>query len=113
MPLKEVVETLLEKNSMETKITLERNIDVRVSPDGSIGANLVLQFDGLTVSTLKEDGPAYAAGLRSGDLIMDINGNSTRYMPLKRCVELIKKSKDGIVNLIVRREVIMWGKGGV
>ena len=112
MSLKEVVETLLEKNSLETKITLERNIGVKVGPDGSIGATLVMQFDGLTISALK-DGAAYEAGLKPNDLIMKINGESTRYMPLKRSIEIIKKSKGGQVNLTVRKDIIMWGKGGV
>ena len=112
MSLKEVVETMLEKNSIETKITLERDITARVMPGDSIGAALSMQFDGLTVSAIKEGSTASEAGLGPNDLISAINGNSTRYMPLKKAIELIKRSKDGKVNLTIRKDVVMWGKGG-
>ena len=113
MSLREVVETLLKKNSLETKITLERNIDLPVSPDNPIGATLAMQLEGLTVSAIDEGSSAYEAGLMPGDLIIKINGNSTRYMPLKRAIEAIKKSKGGKVSLNIRKEIVMWGKGGV
>lgn len=111
MSLKEVVEMLLKKNSLETKVTLERNIDAGVGPDGSIGATLAMQLDGLTVSALKDS--ARASGLKSDDLITEISGESTRYMPLKRAIEIIKRSRGGQVKLTVRKDIIMWGKGGV
>lgn len=113
MSLKEVIETMLEKGSLETKITLERNITVRVRPGGSIGAALSMQFDGLTVSAVKKGSAASEAGLEPNDIITAINGSSTRYMPLKKAIELIKRSKDGKVELTVKKEVIMWGKGGL
>ena len=113
MSLKEVVETLLEKNSLETKITLERNVTVGVRPGDSIGATLSMMFDGLTISAVKEGSTASEAGLKPNDLIMEINGNSTRFMPLKRAIELIKVSKDAKVNLTVRKDMVMWGKGGL
>lgn len=113
MSLREVVETLLKKNSIETKVALDRDIYVRVGRDGSIGATLTMQFDGLTVSAVKEGEGAYEARLKPGDLIVEINGESTRYMPLKKALDIIKKLKDSQVKLIVRKDVIMWGKGGV
>ncbi|MDP2929464.1 MAG: PDZ domain-containing protein [Candidatus Omnitrophota bacterium] len=113
MSLREVVETLLEKNSLETKITLERGIDVSVSPDDPIGATLTMRLEGLTVSAVKEGSSAYEAGLMPEDLIIKINGNLTRYMPLKKAMEAIKRSKGGKVSLIIRKEIVMWGKGGV
>jgi C-terminal processing protease CtpA/Prc len=113
MSLREVVETLLEKNSLETKITLERSIDMPVSPDDPIGATLAMQLEGLTVSAVKEGSSAYEAGLMPEDLIIKINGGSTRYMPLKKAMEAIKRSKGGKVSLIIRKEIVMWGKGGL
>lgn len=113
MSLKEVVETLLEKNSLETKITLDRDIIIDEMPGDSIVPDLSMQFDGLTLSNIKDGSAAFTAGLKPGDLIMEINGNSTRYMPLKRAIELVKKSKDGKVELTVRKDIVMWGKGGL
>ncbi len=113
MSLKEVIETLLEKNSLETKITLERNVNVAVRPRESIGAVLSMQFDGLTVSDIKEGSTASEAGLKPSDIITAINGDSTRYMPLNKAIALIKESKEGRVNLTVRKDMVMWGKGGM
>jgi uncharacterized protein (TIGR00299 family) protein len=112
MSLKEVVETLLEKNSLETKITLERDVAAKVMPGDSVGAVLSMQLDGLTVSSIKDGSTGYEAGLRPNDVITAINGSSTHFMPLKDAVSLIKRSKDGEVNLTVRKDVVMWGKGG-
>jgi uncharacterized protein (TIGR00299 family) protein len=113
MSLKEVVETMLEKNSLETKIALERDITVRVRPSDSIGAALSMQFDGLTVSAVKEGSTASEADLGPNDLITAINGNSTRYMPLNKAIALIKRSRDEKVNLTIRKDMVMWGKGGL
>ena len=113
MSLKEVVETMLEKNSLETKITLERDIAVRVGPGGSIGAALSMQFDGLTVSAVKDGSTASEAGLKPNDIITAINGSSTRYMPLSRAIELIKRSTGGKVDLTVKKEMVIWGRGGL
>lgn len=113
MSLREVVETLLEKNSLETKIALERNVVVRVRPGDSIGVTLSMQLDGLTISDIKAGSAASETGLKPNDLIVEINGNPTRYMPLKRAVELINRSKDGKVDLVVRKDIVMWGKGGL
>ena len=46
------------------------------------------------------------------DLITGINGQATRYMPINKALELIKKSKGATVMLTFRREVVMWGKEG-
>ncbi len=113
MSLKEVVETMLEKNSLETKITLERNIIVRVGPSDSMGATLSMQLDGLTVSAVNEGSTASEAGLMPGDIITAINGDSTRYMSLKKAIASIKRSRDGKVNLTIRKEIVVWGKGGL
>lgn len=111
MTLREVVETILEKTSLETKCTIERAVDVKGTTD-IMGTDLKMQFEGLTVSAVRENGPASEAGIKKGDIITEINGNSTRYMPLNRAIELIRKSKGDIVNLILQREVVMWGKEG-
>lgn len=120
MSLREVVDAIHKKASIETRCTIERNVDVRINENRNllantsdlIGAALSMQFDGLTVSDVKDNSPAREAGLKQNDVIMDINGNPTRYMPLKRAVEVIKKSKGDVVNLTIRRDIVMWAKEG-
>ena len=107
MPLKDLMATLSEKPALELKCTLERVINVSVN---GLGASFSMEFDGLTVSAVKEDSSAFEAGLKKGDLVTDINDNSTRYMPLKKAMQMIRHSKDGIVKLTIRREALIWRK---
>lgn len=109
LSLQEVVETLLEKTSLETKFTIERIVDIRAK---DMGADFKMQFDGMTVADVKDDSPAKEAGLKDNDVITSINGKSTRYMPLQKALELIKESKGDTVKLQFRREIVMWGKEG-
>ncbi len=111
MPLRDVVKMLLEKPVLEIKCTIERTL--AISPSwGNIGASFNMEFDGLTVSNIKANGPAARAGLAKDDLVVAINGQSTRYMPLKKALELIKRSR-GNVNLTFRREITIWRRGKV
>jgi carboxyl-terminal processing protease len=84
-----------------------------VRPGDSIGATLSMQLGGLTISAVKEGSTASEAGLMPNDLITAINGNSTRYMPLKKAIKSIKRSRNGKVDLTVRKDMVMWGKGGL
>ena len=59
-------------------------------------------------SVVPEGGFAARAGLQADDLIMSIDGKHTRYMTLKKAVELIKNSKEGAVKLVIRRKTIIW-----
>lgn len=106
MELGEVLDILLDKPALEIKCTIERSVDV--SPRNEIGASFSMEFDGLTVSGLKENGASYASGVRTGDLITVVDGQSTRYMPLKNAIELIRDSQNDSVKLILRREALMW-----
>ena len=48
-------------------------------------------------------GPAREAGIRRGDIIVTINGRSTRKLSFRRSLELIRGEKRTILRLIVRR----------
>lgn len=109
LPIQEVVETMLEKTSLETKCTIERMVELK---GRDTGLELKMQFDGLTVAGIREGSRAQAAGMMPNDLITYINGQSTRYTPIKKAAELIKKSRGGIVKITFRRDVVIWGKEG-
>ncbi len=118
MPTKEILDSLLEKPSLEIKCTIERTVDVPINPNKGalsssndlIGASFSMEFDGLTVSTVKEAGSSFEVGLNTNDVVVAIDGNSTRYMPLKKAVELIRSSKEDSVKLTIRREILIWRK---
>ena len=116
MELREVLDALLDKPSLELKCTIERALDSAVSPyrlvapgpKELIGASFAMEFDGLTVTSVREGGAAYAAGLKRGDVITSIDDKSTRYMPLNSAVNMIRNSKGNTVKLTVRREILIW-----
>ena len=116
MSLQEVVNNIMEKSSLEVKCVIERVIDVPIRKErplfakinSLIGASFSMEFDGLTISGVTDGDSAALSGIRKGDLIAAIDDKSTRYMPLKNAVEMIKRSKANIVKLTIRREATFW-----
>jgi tetratricopeptide (TPR) repeat protein len=114
LSLKEAIEMLLEKPSLELKIIIERTIELELKPNRNMltstkemmSASLAMQFDGLTVT----DVASPDTGLKAQDIITAIDGKSTRYMPLKNAIELIRGSKKDTVPLTIRRELLIWRK---
>ncbi len=51
-----------------------------------------------------EDTPAYAAGMKSKDLIVEIDGKATTEMTLEKCVETLKGKANTKVKILVYRE---------
>ena len=108
LSLEEVLNMLLDKPSLELKCTLERTVGVNLGFGNNIQASFSMEFDGLTVSGVKNGGAASGAGLKKGDLITAIDGKSTRYMPIKKALDAIKTAKDRYVVLTLRRETLIW-----
>ncbi len=111
MSLKEISDILLEKGALEIKCMIERNINITTARARPLGASFSMEFDGMTVSEVKEDSASSYAGLKKDDLVVSINGQSTRYMPLKEALDMIKGSKNKKVLLTIRRELLLWRKG--
>lgn len=103
MPLIDIMDKLLDKPSLEIKCTIERVISA--DPEG---ASFSMEFEGLTVSGVKEGSMALDSGLKKDDLIVKIGEESTRYMPLKKAVSIIKKAGAGGIKLTIRREMLIW-----
>lgn len=117
MSLDDIIYTLLKRSALEIRCTIERSVEITVNsdkkmmsgPEGSIGAGLSMEIDGLTVSAVKDA----AAGLEKGDLVVAIDGKSTRYMPLKAVVAFIRNVKSDAVRLTLRRNLIIWRRSEI
>lgn len=69
-----------------------------------VGAKLQGDPLGARVATSFEDGPAYAAGLRAGNVITAVNGKSVIGKPIDEIVKLIKGPEGTIVKLTVSQK---------
>ncbi|MFA6320998.1 MAG: nickel pincer cofactor biosynthesis protein LarC [Candidatus Omnitrophota bacterium] len=107
MDLEEVVDALLDKPSLELKCSIERTVTV---PGELTGVSFTMEFDGLTISAVQPDSIGAKAGFRKGDLVTAIDGKSTRYMPLKNAMTMIKGPGKEFTELVIRREVLLWRK---
>ncbi|MCU0680455.1 MAG: S41 family peptidase [Planctomycetes bacterium] len=77
---------------MDEKTTKEFNDDMAGTFEG-IGAEIAIRDDILTVVAPLDDSPAARAGLRSGDKILSINGESTQNISVEGAVKKIKGQK--------------------
>jgi carboxyl-terminal processing protease len=71
---------------------------------GGIGIQIGLKDGVLTVIAPIEDTPAYNAGIKSGDKIVKINGESTRDMGLHDAVSKMRGQKGTSVAITIMRE---------
>lgn len=68
-----------------------------------VGARLAPDPLGAKVAVVFEDGPAYAGGLRAGDLITVVNGKAVGGQDIEQIVAKIKGPEDTFVNISVIR----------
>jgi hypothetical protein len=115
MSAKEAADRLLEKASAEIRCVIERQVKTHspvapgifISTENILGASFSMEFDGLTAKRISDDGVAYGSGLRGGDLIVAINGKSTRYMPLRKAIITMLNACDSL-SLTIRRKAVLW-----
>ncbi len=70
-----------------------------------IGVTLFLNSDTaeLTIQSIINSSPASYADMESGDVILKIDGKSTKGMGLKEAIKLIKGPKDKQIKLVIER----------
>ncbi|NQU95433.1 MAG: PDZ domain-containing protein [Candidatus Omnitrophica bacterium] len=113
---KENVSRLLLESLGEIKIDIQRDVVLKKESPAAIfykdiiGGKLDMLRDGLTIVDLKEGSPGQEAGLSKDDLIIAINGASTRYMPLSDAIKIIENKKTGAIKFTVRRDATIWRK---
>jgi carboxyl-terminal processing protease len=71
---------------------------------GGIGIEIAIQKDVLTVVSPIEDTPAYQAGIKAGDQIIMIDGQSTKDITIMEAVKKMRGTKGTKVTLTIMRE---------
>ena len=67
-----------------------------------IGARIHANREWLTIITPMEDSPALAAGLRAGDVVLTIDGESTQNRPVNECIDALLGVPGTTVDVRVR-----------
>lgn len=88
---------------MDPQISQEFSDDLSGTFEG-IGAELGMKKDVLTIIAPLDDMPAQKAGLRSGDKIVAINGESSSNLTVDEAVSKIRGPKGTVVKLTIFRE---------
>ena len=109
----QVAELIQDESMGEIKLKIERDVLLQKeklpkSLQAILGGKLDMLMDGLTVTELVKGGSGESAGLKEGDLIVSINGQPTRYMPLKDAVNIIESPANDVVDFTLRRGVTIW-----
>ncbi len=98
----------------EVKFVVDRDKEIEVSdsqggPAGLIGARLSYDDEeGFRVSAAEPEGRASASGIRYGDVVVAVDGKSTRYMRQEEMLEKLEEKKGSTVTLTVRRDISVW-----
>ncbi|MCK4462711.1 MAG: hypothetical protein KAU58_00175 [Candidatus Omnitrophica bacterium] len=103
MSCEEVTRILSKPENLEIKMQIDRKI--KVNPHTIKSSQFDLRFEGLCLRNISDGSEAFAAGLRNNDFILSIDGESIRYTPLKKVINLLKSNPG---TLLVRKELTIW-----
>src|SRR5574341_2294805 len=88
-------------------LTPERYKELEIGTSGEfggVGMEVTFQNDVLTVITPIEDSPAAKAGIKPGDLLIAIDGKSTRDMLVDEAVKSLRGPKGSTVKVTVQSQ---------
>lgn len=90
------------ETGLGTVPSTEVRIRILVGEKGRLGCGVCRGIvPGLTVQGTRDDGPARAAGLKAGDIIIWCNGQRLTDLPFERAIEVMRSS--AVLDLIVQR----------
>ncbi|MFH1305243.1 MAG: PDZ domain-containing protein [Candidatus Omnitrophota bacterium] len=116
MQPEEVIKRLLDPGVMDIKVAIIRSVKLNLDNASGkysalIGAGLgFAEMEGLIVEKVIPGGLAEKARIKKNDLIMDVQGQPTRYMSLEKVDNTISSRKGKQLSLKIKRDVVMWKK---
>ncbi len=97
-----------------SSFTLEYDRDLALVKTGfekefrDLGFDMKLRSRGLIITRVTTAGPAAKAGLKPDDLLVAVDGVSTRYLPIKKLMSVIQKNPSNLrAVLTVRRSALL------
>ena len=112
----EVLDKLASYGAMDVQVVFIRSIAVELSPgSGGYGNPLGVklgfsEMEGLTVKEVYEGSAAYSSGIKTGDIMLEVQGQSTRYMPINDVLRTIDSCEGSTIFLKIQRDVVLWKK---
>jgi hypothetical protein len=90
---------------------LVQDVELTLHVDGGaesemagVGAMLIQQSQGVTVTWVMPIGPGASAGLQVGDVILKIDGNDARALSMTDCVQRLRGPEGSQVSVVVQRD---------
>lgn len=104
--LKELHDLLAKSHEAMVMITIERNV---VLPKGNspLGAKLEIKWEGAVLDVVYDKTVAKKAGLKQGDLLVQVAKKSIRYTPLKTVMDLLNL-RDSKTIITIRRRLTVF-----
>lgn len=116
MQPEEVMKKLADPGVMDIQVTIARSFRLKLKDrpgnyNSLIGTQLGFsEMEGLMVEKVNRDGVADRAGIEEGDIVTEIQGQSTRYMSLKDVERIISSRKGDSLSLKIKRDMAIWKK---
>ncbi len=111
LPEEVVTRKMLEPRYSNFTLEIERESQVvKSSPRDSLadlGLRLRLEYQGLVLDKVKSGSAAQSGGLKEGDLLTEVNGLSTRYMPLGKLSRFVQDLRQDSVVFSIRRPALL------
>ncbi|MFA5068589.1 MAG: PDZ domain-containing protein [Candidatus Omnitrophota bacterium] len=111
-----VIDLLIGGSSPEISLVIKRGITIPTSKgqagiQNDCGISLGMEEQGLIIRSLRFGSDSQISGLAAGDMVVSVNEEATRYMPVNTAAAKIKElySSDKL-RLDILREVSLWRK---
>ncbi|MFA6636968.1 MAG: PDZ domain-containing protein [Candidatus Omnitrophota bacterium] len=110
----EFVSRIMSSDVIEVRLTIERGLEIELEDTSGnltslMGMNIAYsETEGFEVMSVAEGGRAARAGIIAGDIFTEIEGNSTRYMPLSDMERVFMEKMGSSVNVTIKRDISIW-----